>query len=135
MKKSVFLEFAALSAFAVLGNAAALTVEVQPNFLLILSDDHSFPYLGCYGNPNLKTPNIDRIAKEGIRFDRAYTTAPQSVPSRASIMTGRNVLDVQMLRFTAPLDKNIESLVQDNPGEIESTGKLSTSLKQPCTSG
>jgi arylsulfatase A-like enzyme len=81
--------------------------EGKPNMLLILSDDHSYPYLGCYGNPDLKTPNIDRIAKEGIRFDRAYTTAPQSVPSRASIMTGRNVLDVQMLRFTAPLDKDI----------------------------
>ncbi|MEN6323224.1 MAG: sulfatase [Proteiniphilum sp.] len=79
----------------------------RPNILLILSDDHSFPYLGCYGNSDLKTPNIDKIAKEGIRFNRAYTTAPQSVPSRASIMTGRNVLDVEMLRFTAPLDKNI----------------------------
>lgn len=81
--------------------------EGRPNILLILSDDHSAPYLGCYGNPDLKTPNIDRIAKEGILFRRAYTTAPQCVPSRASILTGRNVLDVQMLRFSAPLDKNI----------------------------
>lgn len=81
--------------------------ENRPNILLILSDDHSFPYLGCYGDSNIKTPNLDRIAKEGIRFNRAYTTAPQSVPSRASIMTGRNVLDIQMLRFSAPLNKNI----------------------------
>ncbi|HEY5470773.1 MAG TPA: sulfatase-like hydrolase/transferase [Bacteroidales bacterium] len=40
----------------------------KPNILLILSDDHSAPYLGCYGNPDLKTPNIDRLAKDGIMF-------------------------------------------------------------------
>lgn len=79
----------------------------KPNILLILSDDHSAPYLGCYGNPDLRTPNIDRIAREGILFTSAYTTAPQCVPSRSSILTGRNVLDVQMLRFSAPLDKGI----------------------------
>ena len=81
--------------------------EPKPNILLILSDDHCVPFLGCYGNPDLKTPNIDRLAREGILFEKAYTTAPQSVPSRSSILTGRNVLDVQMLRFSAPLDKNI----------------------------
>jgi arylsulfatase A-like enzyme len=65
------------------------------------------PYLGCYGNPDLKTPNLDKLAAEGVRFNHAYTTAPQCVLSRASLMTGRNVLDVQMLRFSAPLNKNI----------------------------
>ena len=79
----------------------------KPNILLIISDDHSAPYLSCYGNSNIKTPNIDRIANEGIRFDRAYVTAPQCVPSRASIMTGRNVPDIQMLRFSAPLDRSV----------------------------
>ncbi len=81
--------------------------EGKPNILLILSDDHSAPFLECYGNQDIKTPNIDRLAREGIMFKRAYTAAPQSVPSRACILTGRNVLDVQMLRFSAPLDKNI----------------------------
>ena len=79
----------------------------KPNVILILSDDHSAPFLGCYGNKDLKTPNIDRLASEGILFKKAYTTAPQCVPSRSSILTGRNVLDVQMLRFSAPLDKEI----------------------------
>ncbi|CAL1516824.1 sulfatase [Chitinophaga sp. MM2321] len=83
------------------------TGNLQPNIVLILSDDHSAPYLSCYDHPDLKTPNIDKIAKRGVRFDRAYTTAPQCVLSRASIMTGRNVLDLQMLRFTAPLNKDI----------------------------
>lgn len=75
----------------------------RPNVLFILSDDHSVPYLGCYGNKDLKTPNIDRLAKEGVMFNRAYTGAPQCVPSRASLLTGRNVLAVDMLRFSSAL--------------------------------
>lgn len=96
--------FAPLMAFPQQGKPAQ---EARPNILLILSDDHSALFLGCYGFAGLRTPNIDRIASEGILFKRAYTTAPQSVPSRSSILTGRNVLDIQMLRFSAPLDKNI----------------------------
>ena len=49
----------------------------RPNILLIFSDDHSVPYLGCYGNQDLKTPNLDKMASEGALFHRAYTTAPQ----------------------------------------------------------
>jgi arylsulfatase A-like enzyme len=57
----------------------------------------------------VKTPNIDRLAKEGILFRNAYTAAPQSVPSRASLMTGRSVVDVRMTRFSAPLPADIIS--------------------------
>jgi N-sulfoglucosamine sulfohydrolase len=81
--------------------------QQRPNVLFILSDDHSMPYLGCYGNTDLKTPNIDKLANEGILFNKAYVAAPQSVPSRASLMTGRSVVDVNMLRFTAPLDREV----------------------------
>lgn len=84
---------------------------------MILSDDHSYPYLGCYGNPDLKTPNIDELASNGIKYHRAFTTAPQSVPSRASLMTGRNVLDVQMSRFSAPLQREaitFPEILRDN---------------------
>ena len=77
--------------------------QKRPNVLFILSDDHSAPYLGCYGNSDLKTPNIDRLAKEGALFKKAYTTAPQCVQSRSSLMTGRNVLAVDMLRFSSAL--------------------------------
>jgi N-sulfoglucosamine sulfohydrolase len=80
-----------------------------PNIVLIVSDDHSAPFLSSYGYPQIKTLNIDRLANEGIRFTRAYTTAPQCVLSRAAIMTGRNTLDVQMTRFSAPLDASVIS--------------------------
>ncbi|MCF0062829.1 sulfatase [Dyadobacter chenwenxiniae] len=81
----------------------------QPNIILIVSDDHSAPFLGCYGYPEIKTPNIDKLAAEGIIFKKAYTTAPQCVLSRAAIMTGRNTLDIQMTRFSAPLDASVTS--------------------------
>lgn len=79
--------------------------EQKPNIIFILSDDHSYPYLGCYGSKDISTPNLDKLASEGMIFTKAYTTAPQSVPSRASLMTGRNVLDVEMSRFSAPLKR------------------------------
>lgn len=83
--------------------------DKRPNILFILSDDHSAPYLGCYNHPDLKTPNLDSIAADGARFNRAYTTAPQCVPSRASLMTGRSAVDIRMTRFTAPLPADIIS--------------------------
>lgn len=84
--------------------------QEKPNILLILSDDHSAPFLGCYGNKDLKTPNLDALAERGVLFHRAYTAAPQCVPSRASILTGRNVIDINMSRFSAPLPKEFPTI-------------------------
>jgi arylsulfatase A-like enzyme len=91
-------------------SAAAADVKgwVRPNILLVLSDDHSAPHVGCYGNKDIRTPNLDRFAKEGMRFDRAYVTCPQCVPSRASIMTGRSPVAIQMTRFSAPLPAEVK---------------------------
>lgn len=78
----------------------------KPNIVFVLSDDHSYPYLGCYGYEGLKTPNLDKFAAEGIKFHRAFTTAPQCVPSRASIMTGRSPVACRITRFSSPLPKD-----------------------------
>lgn len=51
------------------------------NLLIILSDQHSKRMLGCYGNDRVKTPNLDRLAAEGVRFDNAYCNSPICVPS------------------------------------------------------
>ncbi|QGY44298.1 sulfatase-like hydrolase/transferase [Maribellus comscasis] len=97
-----------LACFLFLLNSYSKTGAAEkPNILFLLSDDHSVPYLGCYGNQDMETPSLDKLASEGMLFNHAYTTAPQCVPSRSSLLSGRNVLDVQMLRFSAPLDKNI----------------------------
>ncbi|NOT60272.1 MAG: sulfatase-like hydrolase/transferase [Acidobacteria bacterium] len=84
----------------------------RPNVLLILTDDHSVPHLGAYGNPDIKTPNLDAFAKTGMRFDRMYVSAPQCVPSRAAFMTGRSPVAIDMTRFSAPLPLDIKTWLE-----------------------
>jgi arylsulfatase A-like enzyme len=96
-----------LTLAALFALAAPLNAADRPNVLVVLSDDHSVPHVGCYGNKDIKTPNLDRFAGEGMRFDRAYVTCPQCVPSRASIMTGRSPVAIQMTRFAAPLPAEV----------------------------
>jgi len=56
---------------------------------VLIADDLCKGSLGCYGDPHVRTPNIDRLATEGLRFERAYVTAPQCSPSRSSLFTGQ----------------------------------------------
>lgn len=93
----------AVCLLSTLTSAAAAESKPPLNVLLVLSDDHSKPHLGCYGNSEIKTPNFDAFAKTAVRFDRAYVTCPQCVPSRASLMTGRSPVALDMTRFSAPL--------------------------------
>ena len=68
----------------------------QPtNVLFILSDEHTRDVTGCYGHPFIKTPNLDRLAAGGTRFDAAYTNCPICVPARASLHTGTHVAENQ----------------------------------------
>jgi arylsulfatase A-like enzyme len=103
---------AAVAVVAFIGHAYAQPATssapaTQPNILIILSDDHSAAHVGCYGNADVKTPNLDKLASQGMRFDRAYVTAPQCVPSRASILTGRHPIDIGMTRFSAALPRDV----------------------------
>ncbi|WP_349426063.1 sulfatase-like hydrolase/transferase [Microbacterium sp. LWS13-1.2] len=59
------------------------------NFVLLMADEHSRKYLGCYGHDQVRTPNLDRLAEAGTLFDAAYCPSPLCVPSRASLATGR----------------------------------------------
>ena len=71
-----------------LGNVLAAD-ETRPNVVLIVVDDLGWADLGCYGSKFHKTPNLDRLAADGMRFTQAYATAPVGSPTRAAIMTGR----------------------------------------------
>jgi arylsulfatase A-like enzyme len=59
-----------------------------PNILLIFTDQHRLSAVGAYGETPCKTPNLDRLAREGVRFERAYTTCPVCSPARGTVMTG-----------------------------------------------
>lgn len=61
----------------------------KPNFIFFITDDIGWNDLGCYGDPNVKTPNIDSLAKLGLKFENAYLTTSSCSPSRSSIITGR----------------------------------------------
>ena len=63
--------------------------EGPPNFIVFLTDDQGWGDLGCYGHPFLKTPNIDRLASEGMRFTQCYSACGVCSPSRSAILTGR----------------------------------------------
>ena len=61
----------------------------KPNIIIIFTDDQGYQDLGCYGSPDIKTPNIDQLAHEGIRFTDFYVAANVCTPSRAGLLTGR----------------------------------------------
>ena len=70
-----------------------------PNIIFIVSEDNS-PFLGCYGDPNANTPNLDKLASEGILYENAFACAPVCAPSRSTIITGMyaNSLGTQHMR-------------------------------------
>ncbi|WP_461055417.1 sulfatase family protein [Spirosoma arcticum] len=65
------------------------TADTRPNVLFIIADDWGFPHAGVYGDPVVKTPHFDKLAREGVLFTDAHCTAPSCSPSRAAILTGR----------------------------------------------
>jgi arylsulfatase A-like enzyme len=68
---------------------AALAQADKPNIVIIYADDLGYGDLGCYGHPTIRTPNLDRLAAEGMKFTQFYSAAPVCTPSRAALLTGR----------------------------------------------
>jgi arylsulfatase A-like enzyme len=69
--------------------AAAAPKEARPNILLAIADDWGWPHAGAYGDPVVRTPTLDRLAREGVLFDHAYVASPSCTPSRAALLTGQ----------------------------------------------
>ena len=70
-----------------------MTVK-RPNILMIMADQLPAACVGAYGHPMIQTPNLDRLALRGMRFDSAYCNSPICAPSRASLCTGRYVSEI-----------------------------------------
>ncbi len=93
---------------------------VRPNFVIIVSDDQRFDQLGCAGHPHLATPNVDRLATDGVRFERAFVTTPICAASRASILTGLYERTHHFTFGTPPLAK--EFCLDSYPALLKAAG-------------
>jgi arylsulfatase A-like enzyme len=97
----------------------------RPNIIVIMTDDQGWGDTGYNGDPDVRTPNIDRLAATGIRFDNGYVTAPQCVPSRAGIILGRYQ---QRFGLECQVDEkyhqvyHLPSGVSTLPGELQKAG-------------
>ncbi len=87
--------FAVCTLLATFGPLARAQDAARPNILFIIFDDWGWRDAGAYGSTFVKTPNFDRIAREGILFKNAYTSNPKCSPCRASILTGRNTWQLE----------------------------------------
>ena len=98
----------------------------KPNIIFILADDLGYAEIGCNGSDNYKTPNIDKLASDGMRFTNAYT-APLSGPSRSMILTGRHLFRTGATNQDACVEvkPSVESLI---PTYLKKAGYVSTMI-------
>ena len=97
--KSIFvwlLVFPLAVGFALTPTAVARAADTKTNIVFILADDLGYGELGCYGQEKIKTPNIDRLASEGMKFTQHYCGAPVCAPSRCVLMTGQNLAHAEI---------------------------------------
>jgi arylsulfatase A-like enzyme len=74
---------------AIAACSASSAAETRPNIVFLLIDDMGYADLGCMGAQDIRTPNIDRLAREGLRFTDFYANAPVCSPTRCGFITGR----------------------------------------------
>src|ERR1051325_7852731 len=98
MARAITIWILSLLAFGVSAQPASSASPEGPNIVLIFADDLAWADLGCYGNPRARTPNLDQMAREGMRFTDFYVGQPVCSASRAALMTGsRELVVVEMM--------------------------------------
>lgn len=91
-------------AFLALVSLAWAAPAARPNIVLIIADDLAWDDVGAFGHPTVRTPHLDQLARDGMRFDRAFVTASSCSPSRSSLITGRypHSADAEQLHWPLP---------------------------------
>jgi arylsulfatase A len=115
---------------AFLVSSLADAAEPKPNFVVILCDDLGYGDLACYGHPKIKTPNIDKLAADGIKLTSCYCGQPVCSPSRAALFTGRNPNRYGIRDWIAPASK-----VHLSKREITIASLLKLSGYRTCLAG
>ncbi|MCY4266821.1 MAG: sulfatase [Flavobacteriaceae bacterium] len=93
--QTIVFFFSSLATILIISGCHNVSEKVNPidppNILILMSDNHSADHLGCYGDPSVKTPHIDRLASEGVLFSNAFCAAPSCSPARAAMLTGQDI--------------------------------------------
>ncbi len=118
-----------------IAKAADGQADARPNILLLMTDQHAATALSCVGNHDLKTPALDQLAAEGVRFDRAYVTQPLCMPCRSSLQTARYPHEIGVISNGRPIQGNVPllgNLVSEAGYESAYIGKwhVGTSLEK-----
>ena len=100
----------------------------RPNVVFVLADDLGWAELGCYGNRFNETPNLERLAKEGVRFTHAYAAAPVCSPYRAALLTGQHPARVGIIDYLRPNSSNALPVSQVTVPEILSKHEYATGM-------
>lgn len=102
-----------------------VTTEIisKPNIIFLMTDDQRWDNMGCYGKPEFNTPNIDKLATEGVVFDKAFNTVAICMPSRVTMMTGRYYSN-HNVGFVAPYDFTLskEDFAKSYPAQFKKEG-------------
>jgi N-acetylgalactosamine-6-sulfatase len=88
-RRGLLLRFLCCLLFNCLPLYAVLVAAERPNIVLLLADDLGYGDLGCYGCPDIKTPHLDALAKQGVRLTSFYSNGPECTPTRAALLSGR----------------------------------------------
>jgi N-sulfoglucosamine sulfohydrolase len=97
---------------ASLPDAEPAATKSRPNFVFLISDDQSYSGAGCDGNPAVHTPNIDRLAREGLRVERCFAPSPSCSPSRSAILTGEPPHETGTSRFRSPMPATQKTMLE-----------------------
>ena len=96
--RRIFIFFTLLI-LSIINKVAVIAQVNKPNILLFITDDESWFERSVYGESKLHTPNLDRVAQNGVLFTNAYSSAPSSAPARAALLTGRNFWELEQGAF------------------------------------
>ena len=107
---------------------AALHAADRPNIIFVLADDLGWAELGCYGNRFHETPNLDRLAQDGMRFTQAYAAAPVCSPYRAAFLTGQTPARVGITDYLRPNSSNALSTAHITLPEMLKTAGYATGM-------
>ncbi len=98
--------------------------DARPNFLIICTDQMRADHMGCAGNPVIRTPNLDKLAAEGVNLSRAYVNCPLCMPSRATLFTGMTPRGHRVRTNGIPLERSTPTM----PGALAAAGYKTASI-------